>query len=154
MEGLLLLVAYKHHYMYCTQLKLFECKPLELYRALNEPMHCLQCLAEHRLMMTARHLSTAFGISQTCWVAHRAFVEMFGMQYRISVRLRTGSFLPSTFLELIPLSLKMMYYWTHKLKAKHVVLFEGMMATDDWWTTITLTALNMLHIISAVLTEI
>lgn len=112
-----------------NQLELFDCRPRELYAAMNDPMQWLQWLAQHRLIRNSNDCSVCQ--MPMALVRRAESPELYswtcrGCNTRTSVR--TGSFFERCVLR-VDTVVMMMYYWTHEIKAKNVMLFEGIV---DW----------------------
>ena len=116
-----------------NQLQFFDSTPRELYGEMNDPMRWLTWLAEHCLIRNTNHCPVC---QQRMTFVRRAESpeglswKCRGCNTRASVR--TGSFFARCVLGIDKL-LMMIYYWTHEVKATHVMLFEDI---DSWHTMV------------------
>jgi len=111
--------------MPCNQLQVFDSTPRELYGKMNDPMRWLTSLAEHHLI---RNTNDCAVCQQKMTLVRRAEApegfswKCHGCNMRASVR--TGLFFARCVLGIDKL-LMMIYYWSHEVKATHVMLFKG-----------------------------
>ena len=112
-----------------NQLKLFDSTPRELYGEMAGAMRWLTWLAEHRLIRN----SNDCGVCQQSMALVRRAEAPEGFSWKCRTcntraSVRTGSFFAQCVLS-IDKVLMMMYYWSHDVKARHVMLFE---CIDSW----------------------